>query len=60
MIRNEKIVSYKTAYFGKIHIGVARLRVAAVAMAERVDGNCTLFSLHVASWQPSHHFLELA
>ena len=24
VIRNEKIVSYKTAYFGKIHLGVAR------------------------------------
>lgn len=24
VIRNEKIVSYKTAYFGKIHVGTQR------------------------------------
>lgn len=30
VIRNEKIVSYKTAYFGKIHIGVARQQTFTV------------------------------
>ena len=35
VIRNEKIVSYKTAYFGKIHLGVARTARGSLCVLSR-------------------------
>ena len=55
VIRNEKIVSYKTAYFGKIHIGVARPAWVMLHLEpreiERVTPVQTL-------WTPHYHYVR--